>query len=928
MFGQASRIILASEICTGDPDELRRRLRTRIDDLVRCLYGDDATLSNQEWLIASAIGGRGLNCVVKRCGDSAGEWHDHNTNARHQEGDIIDLIAVAKNLNTAGAINWASDWAASHKEHQYQQQSELADEAGEEGRLQVSIGGTKTVPAVQPAGPENLARLESNLRRHQSAMNYLHDRGLTLSTISRFHLGIKEPYTRRTDGRIVAHVLCYPVISSSGESLSRYGCLSIPGVTENPGAEYCWGRGDPTTYYSGPSNGQSAIFVAQDCFDVWILDQYLDCSDSDSSIVFICASHGLSIPSEWKTPSFWSQWRVIYFGQNNNLIGEQAARSLARCCGREAFRARVPEDMGQSWTDFFLSGGTVEHFYNILKKSSSVSDQVPKSSSLHEQLGEFAVRPVNINGAFVNGNLYYPFTVERREVERVERKGMVVAEDVVTSYVTKVLRSDGTVLDIVRLPAPRGTPQSQRVLALTDGTRIEREPHPSHYATWQLESLHEFIRTMQAGQTAPHRPLRELLSHLGEHLRRSVWLPFDEDYTALALYVAMSFVYQIFDAIPLVIVSGDKGTGKSELGDAIAKVSFNSTIIGQGSAAGVVRLLNEARGLVVLDDLESIGRSLEDVSFSDINQMLKLSYKKQTGRKAITDKNGKTTIFDFYGPKVINNTRGVDPILGSRMIRIGTRPMPEAIRQSLRMTISDPSDLANLRNELHVWGMANARKIYEHYTALSGNKRERKDEIAAPLRAIAALSDDETIINSLELALERQGARQTHMDDPIALLKEATYNCVRRGALSRLSNAQLCLELCLITERNLTPSGTKDIPIWRQSEWIGHQLRSLEIRDVQKTVARSRLYGIVTRIYDLRSGYIREVVNDLKAAGASLPDEREPLAFCEQMLCVNCPYNQICDSVMPGLRSAKMQNRGRSGHRAARQTGSDVNYEV
>lgn len=38
--------------------------------------------------------------------------------------------------------------------------------------------------------------------------------------------------------------------------------------------------------------------------------------------------------------------------------------------------------------------------------------------------------------------------------------------------------------------------------------------------------------------------------------------------------------------------------------------------------------------------------------------MLKLSYKKGTGRKAITDKNGKTTIFDFYGPKVVNNTRG------------------------------------------------------------------------------------------------------------------------------------------------------------------------------------------------------------------------------------------------------------------------------
>jgi hypothetical protein len=59
----------------------------------------------------------------------------------------------------------------------------------------------------------------------------------------------------------------------------------------------------------------------------------------------------------------------------------------------------------------------------------------------------------------------------------------------VTSYITKVVRSDGTVLDIVRLAAPRGTPRERQVLALTDGTRIEKEPQLSHYATWELDSI-------------------------------------------------------------------------------------------------------------------------------------------------------------------------------------------------------------------------------------------------------------------------------------------------------------------------------------------------------------------------------------------------------------------------------------------------------
>ena len=299
------------------------------------------------------------------------------------------------------------------------------------------------------------------------------------------------------------------------------------------------------------------------------------------------------------------------------------------------------------------------------------------------------------------------------------------------SYVTKVLRSDGAVLEVVRLAAPRGTPRDSQVLALTDGTRLEREPQFSHYATWQLGSIQSFITAMQSRESAPHRPLGEILRDVVDHLRRSVWLPFEGYYALLAVYSAMSFVYQVFDAIPLLIVRGDKGTGKSELGEAVSKVSCNAVVIGQGSPAGVVRLMNEARGLVVLDDLESVGRAFEDISFGDISQMLKLSYKKATGRKAITDKNGRTTIFDFYGPKVINNTRGVDPILGSRMLYVHTRRIPDALRRSLTLTGSESEDLTRLRNELHIWGMATASRVHTHYARLVGLRGDRQAEIAA-----------------------------------------------------------------------------------------------------------------------------------------------------------------------------------------------------
>jgi hypothetical protein len=437
--------------------------------------------------------------------------------------------------------------------------------------------------------------------------------------------------------------------------------------------------------------------------------------------------------------------------------------------------------MGSSWVEYFLSGGTAVSFIELQKTAPVLSCPAPRDAGSLEQVGDFAVKPANINGAFVNGYLYYPFTVERREMEKTERGGGDATRRVVTSYVTKVVRSDGAVLDVTKLASPRGTPRERQVLALTDGTRIEKEPQISHYATWQLESIQSFIRALQGNRLAPHRPLNELLVELVGHLRRSVWLPYENDYVVLALYAAMSFVYQVFDAIPLLMIRGEKGTGKSELGDAIAKVSCNATVIGQGSAAGVIRLLNEARGLVVLDDLESVGRAMEMTSFGDINQMLKLSYKKGTGRKAITDKSGKTTVFDFYGPKIINNTRGVDPILGSRMLHVQTRRIPDAARLDAPLTGSEADELAQLRDELHTWGMANAKLVYEHYMCLADHKGGRQHEIVAPLRAIARVSGEENIQASLEEAVERQFARRRKIENPVDLIKEAIDNCIRRG---------------------------------------------------------------------------------------------------------------------------------------------------
>lgn len=764
------------------------------------------------------------------------------------------------------------------------------------------------------AGPENLARLESNLWRNQEALQYLLGSGLAEATIRKFHLGLREPYERKQDGLIVRNVLCYPLLSSRGEALGRYGCCAMLGLTKNAPSPASWGRGESRTYYSAPIEGKTMLLVADDCFELWTLDQHLKGTSLENEVSIIAPSHGPGIPTEWKAQDFWSRWLAVYLLQGNDQEREHAARELARHCGRDVFRARMPEASGQRWVDFFLSGGTSGQLTELIRSAPVLSSPAPTSTDLPDQPGEYAANPVNINGAYVNGHLYYPFTIERLEMEETGMKGGKRARRLVASYVTKVVRSDGIVLDIIRLASPRGTPRERQVLALTDGTRIEKEPQQSYYSTWQLDGIQAFIQAAQERRRASHRPLTDLLSAVSAHLRRSVWLPYEDDYAVLALYVALSYVYQVFDAIPLIMVVGEKGTGKSELGDAIASVSCNATVIGQGSAAGVVRLMNETRGLVVLDDLEVIGRAFKAASFGDINQMLKLSYKQRTGRKAITDKNGKTTVFDFYGPKVINNTRGCDPVLGSRMFHIRMRCVPTALRLDNQFTGSDAEELINLRNELHVWGMAQARPLHERYVRLANNKSDRENEIRAPLRAIAELSGDEKILASLELALAQQTTLGARLESPADLLMMAINNCIKEGGVGRLSAAQINLEVRLLGDEHLGQNTDLPAAKWRSPEWVGRQLRALQIRDPRlMKVTRLRLYGHITRVYELNPLYVEAVLRGCAADKEWPPSS--PLDFCERATCPQCRYDKVCASTIIGLKISKRLNRGRSGQR-------------
>ncbi len=579
-------------------------------------------------------------------------------------------------------------------------------------------------PAKRSTG-FNGRRLRANLQRDGRAMAALALAGVDRAAVERFGLGQKEPY-ERSDGISVSGVVTYPLEASDGRT--RYGYLNLPGVTRSAEHPVAWSPGEARSMTCGEKGVLVVVGSPIALFNV-------GCS-ADRRMLQISAtasSRPDRVPTAWTHRSFWSRWDRIILCEDLPTHVATAIASVARRPVEQARGVVIYSPDGSDVTsnvDEWLDA-VLEQAVPFETRSLSLIDEDSR------RVGDFPAEPIALHGGFAKGFLYYPFVVERRRRQGTER--------LVHSYETLVLRSDGAVLEAETLPAPAGVQADRLVYALTDGTRITGLPVASRNATWSLRGIQAFAAARCAGVDPCDRIPSELLTEVKAYLVSQVALPEADDYWLAATFVILTHMFRVFDALPILLVQGMRGTGKTELAASMAALSFNAVTLGQGSAAALVRLTRECGGLVVLDDAEGLGGG----SFSDLGQCLKVGYRSATARKSITLPSGRIETWDFFGPRVVTCTRGVDPVLGSRCISVGTAAVEMAFDRG------EPEPTA-LRDELHALAMtaaASVRAVYERLTAGSG---DRSDEIWSPLVAIATALDCQEAISALRRARIRR----------------------------------------------------------------------------------------------------------------------------------------------------------------------------
>ena len=489
--------------------------------------------------------------------------------------------------------------------------------------------------------------------------------------------------------------------------------------------------------------------------------------------------------------------------------------------------------------------------------------------------------------------MYYPIQTLIRQ-KSVNEYGK---EYFLERYETVVVRSDRTIHKAIKSPAPPNTPDSERVIRLSDGTLIRSEPKPTEFSTWKWNNIDAFIKgKVQVRQTS------DIFNDVIGILKSTIWLPVEEDYHILALSVFVTYIQNIFESVPIIFLNGPAGSGKSQVGIIMSKLSCNGSIIGQVSAASAARHIDNARGFVVFDDLEGIASKggKDGGQFSELVQALKVSYNKNTAEKIWTDvRTMKTERLNFFGVKLISNTSGADDILSTRMLRVQTRHMPDSEKGKIKKLLaSDFTKIEAIRQELHAWAFSQCNKI-EGLSQETDSKTGRFDEIALPLRTVAKMVSGECS-EKLEQALFKQRTVVVESGDPIETLKEAVSNLIKNGYI-KFTVTQVILELKTLLDDNFGTEMTNSIPDWKRPEWVGRQLRTLGLLS-SKDHGRVNFHGKKLKVMQFNDYAIDEVMKELET---TINMEDDPFSFCQD--CSSCVYATIdCE-----FRAEKMKKTNR-----------------
>ena len=317
----------------------------------------------------------------------------------------------------------------------------------------------------------------------------------------------------------------------------------------------------------------------------------------------------------------------------------------------------------------------------------------------------------------------------------------------------------------------------------------------------------------------------------------------------LALWIAGTYLYPVFEAYPYVALQGPKGSGKTKVLDVMAKLAFNARIASSMSSASLFRVVQATRGMLGIDEAERLSDSKDPLA-TELRLLLNAGYK--SGSPAIRCEGDDHQVVEFqvYGPKMIASIRGLEDVLESRCVLIN---MLRTAGPKGNLVVSERGeDWARARHGLYCFALQNfagVRDAYLHGAGADG-LNNRQAELWRPLLAIGSYLDNKGAEGLLALVKDyawRKAARaeETSLDDWRTALVLALCKLVKSGK-TRLMPKEVRDAMSDFVET--------DDPAEIRPTWVGYRLREFGFR--RERVRKGSVY-IVTEdvVLDIMQRY-------------------------------------------------------------------------